>query len=215
MLPFFASLVSQTDEARRAFETNPMIQQGVAEGLPLERYRALLLELYHVVWHFNPICAAAASRLPDEHRAVRYYLYEHLHEEKGHEEWVMNDLAALSVPEAVVRSHAPSLHTHSLVAVNYYNADRGHPCAVLGMLYVLEVIASVYGGAFASAIRERLLLHGEQGVSFIGSHAEMDQGHMASLRALLNTVKDGTAQAAITASALANFHHLTRIMESV
>ena len=215
MLPFFAELVSATDEARRAFETNAAIQEGVAEGLPLERYRALLLELYQVVWHFNPICAAAASRIGDEHRAVRYHLFEHVHEEKGHEQWVMNDLDAIGVAEAAVRAHQPSVHTLSLIAINYYNADRRHPCAVLGMLYVLEVIASVYGGAFAAAIRERLLLQGERGVSFVGAHAEMDQLHMAELRQVLNTVADEAARQAIVESALANFHHITRIMESV
>jgi DSF synthase len=37
------------------------------------------------------------------------------------------------------------------------------------MLYALEVVASVYGGPFAAAIRESLLLEGERGVSFIES----------------------------------------------
>ena len=63
MLPFFADLVSRTDEDRRAFETHPKLVDAVAHGMGVERYRALLLELYHVVWHFNPVCAAAAARL--------------------------------------------------------------------------------------------------------------------------------------------------------
>ena len=36
--------------------------------MSVERYRTLLLELYHVVWHFNPVCAAAASRMGDDIR---------------------------------------------------------------------------------------------------------------------------------------------------
>src|SRR5215203_3820376 len=92
MLPFFADLVGRTDEARRAFETHPIVLDAVANGMPLLRYRALLLELYSVVWHFNPICAAAASRVSDKHVQVRYHLYEHMHEEMGHEQWVVNDL---------------------------------------------------------------------------------------------------------------------------
>ena len=68
MLPFFADLVMRTDEARRDFETNPVVLDAVAHGMSIERYRKLLLELYHVVWHFNPICAAAASRVPDAQR---------------------------------------------------------------------------------------------------------------------------------------------------
>ena len=76
MLSFFAELVIRTDEDRRAFETHPVIVDAVARGMSLERYRALLLELYHVVWHFNPVSAAAASRMGDEWMIVRHFLYE-------------------------------------------------------------------------------------------------------------------------------------------
>ncbi|MFO1272541.1 MAG: hypothetical protein U1F50_12845, partial [Rubrivivax sp.] len=79
----------------------------------------------------------------------------------------------------------------------------------------LEVIASVYGGPFADAIRESLLLDGDRGVSFIGSHATMDAQHMADLRLILNRVKDKAAQAAIIESVQVNFHHFTRIVEKV
>jgi len=214
-LPFFADLVTRTDEARRAFETHPVVLDAVAHGMNIERYRALLLELYHVVWHFNPVCAAAASRIADSHRQIRYFLYEHMHEESGHEQWVMNDLEAVGIAPAATRAHAPSPHTLALNGYNYWAAERRHPCSVLGMLYALEVISSVYGGSFASAIRESLLLVGERGVSFIASHASLDTKHMAQLRSVLNTVSDDAAHTAIVESATVNYHHFTRIIESV
>lgn len=215
MSKFFADLVIRTDEARRAFETHPVVLDAVAKGLSLQRYRTLLLELYHVVWHFNPVCAAAASRLPDSHKQVRYFLYEHMQEESGHEEWVRNDLEAVGVPPSDTVGYRPSPFTQALVGYNYWAADRSHPCAVLGMLYTLEVIASVYGGPFASAIKESLLLEGERGVSFISSHATMDAEHMADLRKVLNTLDDTPARDAITEATLVNFHHFTRIIEQV
>ncbi|TXC67481.1 iron-containing redox enzyme family protein [Piscinibacter aquaticus] len=183
--------------------------------MPLQRYRTLLLELYHVVWHFNPVCAAAASRISDGHKPVRYFLYEHMHEESGHEEWVRNDLEAVGVPASDTDGHTPSAFTQALVGYNYWAADRAHPCSVLGMLYTLEVIASVYGGPFASAIKESLLLEGERGVSFINSHATMDAEHMAELRQVLNTLEDAQAREAVIDAALVNFHHFTRIIEQV
>jgi pyrroloquinoline quinone (PQQ) biosynthesis protein C len=219
MLPLFADLVSQTDEDRRAFETHPRIVDAVAHGMSVERYRALLLELYHVVWHFNPVCAAAASRMgsagSDELQSVRHFLYEHMHEETGHENWVLNDLQAIGVPPETSRSHAPGAYTLALNGYNHWAADRRHPCSVLGMLYALEVIASVYGGPFASAIRESLLLEGDQGVSFIDSHATMDAQHMAELRQVLNRITDPAARAAVVESTRVNFHHFTRIVEAV
>jgi pyrroloquinoline quinone (PQQ) biosynthesis protein C len=215
MLPFFATLVSETDEDRRAFESNPVVVAAVADGLSVDRYRALLLELYHVVWHFNPVCAAAASRLDDRFAGIRYFLYEHMHEESGHEVWVRNDLEAIGVDPEATRAHPPSADTLALNGYNYWAADRRHPCSALGMLYALEVIASVYGGPFAAAIREALLLDGDRGVSFIGSHATMDADHMAELRKVLNTLTDAEAQAAIVESVRVNFHHFTRIAEAV
>jgi len=214
-MPFFGDLVMRTDEARRDFETHPVVMDAVAKGLSVERYRALLLELYHVVWHFNPVCAAAASRMDDRFANLRYFLYEHLHEESGHEVWVRNDLEAVGVPPTQTEAHQPGVHTLALNGYNYWAADRRHPASVLGMLYALEVIASVYGGPFASAIQESLLLDGDRGVSFIGSHASMDAKHMAELREVLNTVEDPQAQEAIVESVGLNFHQFTRIVETI
>ncbi len=215
MLPFFGDLVVRTDEARRDFETHPVILDAVANGMPLERYRKLLLELYHVVWHFNPVCAAAASRMPDPFRQVRYFLYEHMHEESGHEQWVMNDLEVVGVGPVTVAAHVPSIDTLALNGFNYWAADRRHPCSALGMLYALEVIASVYGGTFASAIRDSLLLDGDRGVSFISSHATMDMEHMVTLRQVLNTITDTAAHDAIAETVLVNFRLITRVFAAV
>ncbi len=219
MLPMFMELVTRTDEDRRAFETHPVVVEAVAQGMSVERYRALLLELYHVVWQFNPVCAAAASRMgspADEAlQPIRHFLYGHMHEEMGHETWVLNDLVAVGVPVAVATAHPPSVHTLSLNGYNYWAADRRHPASVLGMLYALEVIASVYGGPFASAIRESLLLDGDNGVSFIASHASMDAQHMAELRVILNQLQGEAALDAVVESVRVNFHHFTRIIESI
>jgi pyrroloquinoline quinone (PQQ) biosynthesis protein C len=214
-MKFFLRLVTETDEARRSFENHPVVMDAVGQGMSLERYQHFLLELYHVVWHFNPVSAAATSRIADSHRQVRYFLYQHMHEEKGHEDWVLNDLAAVGVDQAAALAYAPSAHTLALTGYNYWAADRKHPCSVLGMLYALEVIASVYGGPFANALRERLLLQGELGVSFINSHATLDAEHMKDLREIANTLDDAESQAGIVESALVNFHHFTRILEAI
>lgn len=215
MIPFFGDLVARTDEDRRAFETNPVVVEAVAIGMSVERYRRLLVELYHVVWHFNPISAAAASRLPDKYQNIRHFLYEHMHEETGHEEWVLNDLEAIGVSRDKARREAPSTFTKTLCGYNYWSADRGHPCSSLGMMYSLEVIASVYGGTFASAMTEALLLESVRGVSFISSHASMDTEHLRELKDVLNTIEDDEARNAIVESTAVNFHHFTRMFEVV
>jgi pyrroloquinoline quinone (PQQ) biosynthesis protein C len=214
-LPFFADLVSRTDEARRAFESNSKVLDIVANGLPLERYRKLLLELYHVVWHFNPVCAAAASRVSDDQKQVRHFLYDHMNEEKGHEEWVVADLDAVGVKADEVKDYKPTEHMLALNGYNYWAADRRHPCSVLGMLYALEVIASVYGGPLTASISDALLLQGDRGISFISSHATLDAEHMADLRVILNTLHDDASKDAIIESTVFNFHQFGRVLEAV
>ena len=215
MSAFFMELVSRTDEARREFEANSRVLDIVANGLNLERYRKLLLELYHVVWHFNPTCAAAACRITDQHRDVRYFLYDHMNEEKGHEEWVLNDLQVVGVSGEQARAYEPTLVMLGLNGYNYWSADRRHPCSVLGMLYALEVVASVYGGQMTTAITESLLLEGDRGISFISSHATLDAEHLADLRVVLNKIEDEPAQAAVIESTVFNFHQFGRVLESV
>lgn len=215
MQPFFFELVTCTDEERRKFETNPIVLDAVARGMAVERYRKLLHELYHIVWHFNPVCAAAASRVSDEHGHVRYFLYEHMHEESGHEKWVVNDLEVVGVRKDEILRHQPSVFTLALIGYNYWAADRRHPCSVLGMIYALEVIASVYGGPFSIAIKEALQLQDDLGTSFISSHATMDAKHMAELRVLLNTLHHAESRKAVTESAIINSHHFTRVFEEV
>jgi pyrroloquinoline quinone (PQQ) biosynthesis protein C len=211
----FGSLVMRTDEARREFDSQPVLLEAVARGMSLERYSAFLLELYHVVWHFNPITAVAASRMPDSLRELRYFLYRHMHEESGHELWVLNDLDAIGVGRERALSHAAGPYTLGMTGYNYWCAGHRNPASVLGMFYALEVVASVYGGPFSSAIRESLLLDGDRGVSFVSSHTTMDADHIAELRDVVNGIDDRQAMDAVAESAELNFHHFGRIFAAL
>jgi pyrroloquinoline quinone (PQQ) biosynthesis protein C len=215
MLSAFAKVAIDTDEARRAFDSQPTLLDAVANGLPLARYQAFLLELYSIVWHFNPVCAVAASRMPDSLRDVRYFLYEHMHEEAGHEIWVMNDLAAVGVPASVLATQRPGPYTQGMIGYNHWSAAQRHPASVLGMMYVLEVIASVYGSPFSTAVRESLKLDGKLGTSFISSHATMDSEHIAELRKVIEKIEAQDAIDAIIESAQFNFHHFGQLFANL
>jgi hypothetical protein len=73
----------------------------------------------------------------------------------------------------------------------------------------------VYGGPFAAAMRETLLLEDDRGISFVSSHATLDAQHMAQLREVLNLVEEADAHSAIVESVLFNFHHITNVFGSV
>ncbi|MGH8689207.1 MAG: iron-containing redox enzyme family protein [Burkholderiales bacterium] len=183
----------------------------IHHGLKLEEYRAFLHDLYHIVWHFCPVMAEAASRCTDEFRDVRYGLYERIEEERGHEAWVLEDIGAMG-GDVSSASAAPSAPVQAMIAYNYFAAERVHPCSVLGMLYVLEVVSSVYGGRVSDAIAGKI---GREvsagGFRFLSSHASMDLDHMASLNRLLKTIADPAAQTSILRSTQVNFHQFGQI----
>jgi pyrroloquinoline quinone (PQQ) biosynthesis protein C len=210
-MSFFITLVEGSDASRRAIETLPKVHSMMQKGLTLAEYRAFLRDLYHIVWHFCPIMATAAARCGDRLRGVRYELYERIEEEKGHEDWVLEDIVAVG-GEADAQSAAPSAPVLAMIGFNYYAAERVHPCSVLGMLYVLEVVASVYGGKVADSIARAI---GKDvtagGFRFLSSHATMDADHMAKLNVLLKTIDDPAAQAAILESTRVNFHQFGQL----
>jgi hypothetical protein len=74
------------------------------------------------------------------------------------------------------------------------------------MLYMLEVVASVYGGRVSDAIARAIGRDvNAGGFKFLSSHATMDVDHMAKLNKLLKTVSDPAAQNAVLATTRINF----------
>ena len=209
---FFITLIEMTDASRRELETIPKVHSMIHHGLPLAEYRAFLHDLYHIVWHFCPVMAVAAARCDDRFRNVRYDLYERIGEEKGHEAWVLEDIGAMGGDVSGARANPPSAPVQAMIAFNYFGAERDHPCSVLGMLYMLEVVSSVYGGRVSDSIARAVGRDVDGGgFKFLTSHAAMDLDHMAKLNKLVKTIDDPEAQAAIVNSTRVNFYQFGRM----
>jgi pyrroloquinoline quinone (PQQ) biosynthesis protein C len=211
-MSFFIELIEATDTSRREMEALPKVQDMLNGRMSEEDYTIFLKDLYHIVWHFCPIMATAASRCPDKFIDVRYHLYHNIDEEKGHENLVLNDLAHFGVDIISVKTSPPSFSVQAMIAYNYYASERIHPCCVIGMLYVLEIISSVYGGQVASSIANGLHKSLPDGFSFLESHASMDLDHMAKLRELLQTIDDAAVQEHVIHSIHMNFHLFSQFL---
>jgi hypothetical protein len=143
---------------------------------------------------------------------VRYALYERIEEEKGHEAWVLEDIEALGGDVSAAGANPPSAPVQAMIAFNFHGADRVHPCSVLGMLYMLEVVSSVYGGRVSESIAQALGRDvAAGGFKFLTSHATMDVDHMAKLNRLVKTIADPGARAAIVNSTRVNFYQFGRM----
>jgi hypothetical protein len=83
---------------------------------------------------------------------------------------------------------------------------------VLGMLYMLEVVSSVYGGRVADSIAQAIQRDVEgAGFKFLLSHASMDAEHMAKLNRLMKKISDQEAQSAIVNSTCVNFFQFSQM----
>jgi pyrroloquinoline quinone (PQQ) biosynthesis protein C len=211
-MSFFITLVEMTDANRRELESVPKVHSMIHHGLSLREYQAFLHDLYHIVWHFCPTMAAAAARCDDRNRGVRLELYERIGEEQGHEAWVLEDIAAIGGDVQGVGRNPPSVPVQAMIGFNYFSAERVHPCSVLGMLYTLEVVSSVYGGRVADSIA-RAVGRGVDagGFKFLSSHAALDVDHMAKLNILVKSIADPVAQEAIINSTRVNFFQFGRM----
>ncbi len=214
-MSFYIRLMEATDQSRRTLEAQDKVQTMLNGEMTKEGYTRFLMDLYHIVWHFCPIMAAAASHCPDAFIAVRRHLYHEIHEEKGHEDLVLADLETFGVERSVVVAASPSLPVQAMLAYNYHASERIHPCSVLGMLYVLEIISSVYGGQVATSIADGFKMPlSDGGFTFLDSHAEMDKDHMANLHTVLQTIEDLDVQEIVVNAIEMNFYLFTEFLKT-
>jgi pyrroloquinoline quinone (PQQ) biosynthesis protein C len=129
-----------------------------------------------------------------------------MQDEQGHEQMVLDDLAEFDVDTDLVRHSRAAAPVLALVSSNYYLADRVHPCSVIGMLYVLELIASVYAGPIAAGLARGFGMQLGRGFTFLESHASLDEVHVVRLHALLNALDDAHAQQEVIEASRSNFY---------
>lgn len=212
-MSFFYELIGATDTNRLNLEALPSVQDMLNGRYSKEKYIDFLHKIYPIVLNFCPVMAAAAGRCANENSAVRNYLYEQINEEKGHEKMVLDDLASFDVKEEDVVAAKPAFPVQAMLAYNYYLIDRIHPCGVLGMVYVLEIISSVYGGHVATSISQSLDRPLTAGFSFLDSHSSMDMDHMAKLRKLLQSIDSPALQNVLIESVKTNFYLVMQIFK--
>lgn len=141
------------------------------------------------------------------------YLSEHANEERGHDEWLLQDLQSVGVASAELLSRPPSGAVAALVGAQYYWVLHYHPVCVLGYLMVIEgdppdrrrlQDLRSRSGLPASAFRTML------------EHADLDIGHAAELADLLDRLPlSPNHNEALGLSAISTVAGLTRILSEV
>ena len=188
---FYNRLIAETEKERIAFTTIPLIREAVRSGASRELYLDFLIQAYHHVKHTFPLLAFAASRTKDE--AYQDALVEYMEEERGHEKWILNDIAAMSGDAAAVRDGAPGIACQVMVGYTYYAIEWVSPYAMLGSVHVLEGMSTLLADKAADAI-QRSLGGGKEGFSYLRSHGALDVEHVAFFKQLVNSLACPRAQ---------------------
>ena len=111
-MTFFERLQHETEAERSDLLAAPLIQRCLADGeFTRAEYIAFLTEAFHHVSHTVPLLMAVGSRLPREKESFRTAIAEYIEEELGHQEWILNDLAACGAAAQTVRHGEPNAAT--------------------------------------------------------------------------------------------------------
>ncbi|MDB5956371.1 AMP-binding protein [Ramlibacter sp.] len=203
-MTFYERLVAETADARQGLLGAAIIQACLRGEVSLPSYLAFLREAFHHVRHTVPLMHACQAALPVRNRWLEEPLDEYVQEEIGHEQWILDDIAAAGGDVAVVRAGPPDLATELMVAYAYDTIVRRNPLGFFGMVYVLEGTSVSLALMAADRIQKALQLP-DRAFTYLRSHGTLDNEHVGSFALLMNRIQDPRDQADIIHAARAFF----------
>jgi long-chain acyl-CoA synthetase len=183
-MSFYERLIEHTSPERKELIAAPVVADCLSGRVSLESYQAFLGQAYHHVRHTTPLLMLLGGRLPDRLAWLRGAVAEYIEEEIGHDEWILNDIAAAGGNAAAVRSGQPELPAELMVSYAYDLLNRGNPAGFFGMVFVLEGTSAALALTAADRIQRALDLP-DAAFSYLRSHGTLDQQHTRHLASLL------------------------------
>lgn len=186
-MSFYEQLAVETTAERNHLLSAPIIADCLAGRVARESYLAFLAQAYHHVRHTTPLLMLLGGRLPDRLNWLRKAVAEYIEEEIGHEEWILNDIAAAGGDAEAVRNSRPALPAELMVAYAYDLVNRGNPAGFFGMVFVLEGTSVALALTAADRIQQALGLP-NKAFSYLRSHGTLDREHTQHLANLVNAM---------------------------
>jgi len=183
-MSFYEHLTAATAADRAQLFAAPVVADCLQGRVSLASYLAFLGQAYHHVRHTTPLLMTLGGRLPERLSWLRRAVAEYIDEEIGHEEWILNDIAAAGGDADAVRASQPDLPAEVMVAYAYDLLNRGNPAAFFGMVFVLEGTSVALALQAADRIQQALALP-NSAFSYLRSHGTLDQQHTRHLADLL------------------------------
>ncbi len=183
-MPFYEELAAATSAERDYLLSSPIIANCMRGDVSRESYLAFLGQAFHHVRHTTPLLMSLGGRLPERLAWLRRPVAEYIDEEIGHEEWILNDIAAAGGDAEAVRKSRPGMPAEVMVAYAYDLVNRGNPAAFFGMVFVLEGTSVAMALNAADRIQQALDFP-DAAFSYLRSHGTLDQEHTRHLAELV------------------------------
>jgi pyrroloquinoline quinone (PQQ) biosynthesis protein C len=195
-MTFHQQLLNQTRTEREALIAVPIIQSALAARIDRDDYVAFLTQAYHHVRHTVPLLMACGARLPARLEWLRTAVGEYIEEEMGHQEWILDDIAACGVDREQAEQSMPSVATELMVSYAYDTIARGNPVGFFGMVLVLEGTSVALATRAAESIETSLGLP-RNAFSYLRSHGDLDIEHVGFFEGLMDKLEDPEDQRAV------------------
>jgi pyrroloquinoline quinone (PQQ) biosynthesis protein C len=147
---------------------------------------------------------AVGARIPERHEWLREPILHYLDEERGHEQWILNDIERAGGDRAAAAASQPAVATECMVAYAYDMIERRNPLGFFGMVFVLEGTSVALALNAAARIQSQLQLPANA-FSYLRSHGELDQEHVGDLEAILGRITHDDDRDAVIRCAKAMF----------
>ena len=194
--PVYEELQQRTASAREELLAIPVIRDCLAGRVTRTQYVAFLRQAYHHVKHTVPLLMECGSHLGAERTALRAAVARYVEEERGHEEWILNDLRACGDDAEAVRRSAAAPATQQMVAYVYDYIAWINPVGFFGMVHVLEGTSTALASRAAQSIARALELP-PAAFTYLTSHGSLDQEHVCFFAGLLEELESPADRAAV------------------
>jgi long-chain acyl-CoA synthetase len=175
-MSFYDYLIAPPPTPANGLLAAPVIANCLQGQVTAESYLAFLSQAYHHVRHTTPLLMALGGRLPERLAWLRKPVAEYIEEEIGHEEWILNDIAAAGGDAEAVRASRPDLPAEVMVAYAYDLVQPRQSGGFFGMVFVLEGTSVALALHAADRIQNACNCP-TAAFSYLRSHGTLDQEH--------------------------------------
>lgn len=185
----YERLKLETRSAQHYLYAAPILEDVALGRFELDTYIRFLTNAYHHVKHTVPLMMACGARLPERSNWMRACLKQYIDEEIGHEQWILDDIAACGVRPSAIEHGEPPFAVELLVSYVYDYIERRNPVGLLGMVHVLEGTSTRLATEIARLVQAKLGLP-DDAFRYLRSHGELDLAHVEFFENLVNKITD-------------------------